>query len=428
MNSHRFLIIGAGPTGLGAALRLEQLGQDYLVVDALADVGGMAGSVIDERGFTWDLGGHVLHSHFEFFDQAIAASDVPLNTVRRNGWVWMDGRLIRTPIQSNLDELPRDLQPDAPAHNLADYYRNNFEQALFSNFFEPYTFKMWATPLDGIDDAWVSLKSGSGERNVPLIGLAGDFVVKDAYFPYPQGGTGALWHQLQATQLDAGKFLMNTRITDVDLGKRVATLDSGEQVQFEYCVSTAPIVTAMDWAQLSAGRGNLTSSMVYAVGLGFRGEPPEALADKTWLYSPDSDVPWYRATMLSNYDAQNAAEGCWSVLCEISTSKHRPENVTDLAQRTIDSIVRLGARAADLVDVWQRTVPMGYPVPTLGRDAVIRHIDDMLLQHGIYSRGRFGGWRYESCNQDFSFMQGAQAVDHALSGAPEDVFWHPENF
>src|SRR5690625_5584770 len=120
--------------------------------------------------------------------------------------------------------------------------------------------------------------------------------------------------------------------------------------------------------------------MVYAVGLGFRGEPPEALADKTWLYSPDSDVPWYRATMLSNYDAQNAAEGCWSVLCEISTSKHRPENVTDLAQRTIDSIVRLGARAADLVDVWQRTVPMGYPVPTLGRDAVIRHIDDMLLQ------------------------------------------------
>src|SRR5690625_7482029 len=94
MTSHRILIIGAGPTGLGAALRLEQLGQDYLVVDALADVGGMAGSVIDERGFTWDLGGHVLHSHFEFFDQAIAASDVPLNTVRRNGWVRSEERRV----------------------------------------------------------------------------------------------------------------------------------------------------------------------------------------------------------------------------------------------------------------------------------------------------------------------------------------------
>src|SRR5690625_6648398 len=106
MNSHRFLIIGAGPSGLGAALRREQLGQDYLVVDALADVGGMEGSVIDERGFTWDLGGHVLHSNFEFFDQSISDSDVLLITVRRNGWEWMDGRLISTPIQIILNELP----------------------------------------------------------------------------------------------------------------------------------------------------------------------------------------------------------------------------------------------------------------------------------------------------------------------------------
>lgn len=71
---------------------------------------------------------------------------------------------------------------------------------------------------------------------------------------------------------------------------------------------------------------------------------------------------------------------------------------------------------------------MGYPVPTLGRDDLIHHADTFLRQFGIYSRGRFGGWRYESCNQDYSYLQGAQAVENALSAAAEDVFWHTERF
>lgn len=71
---------------------------------------------------------------------------------------------------------------------------------------------------------------------------------------------------------------------------------------------------------------------------------------------------------------------------------------------------------------------MSHPVPTLGRDEIPRHFDELLRRHGMYSRGRFGGWRYESCHQDYSYVQGAQAVDNALTGMPEDVFWHPELF
>ena len=86
-----FLIVGAGPTGLGAAVRLTELGIDHVVVDAGDQVGGMATSVRDEQGFTWDLGGHVLHSHFAEFDRAVEGSGVKMNDVPRNGWVWLDG-------------------------------------------------------------------------------------------------------------------------------------------------------------------------------------------------------------------------------------------------------------------------------------------------------------------------------------------------
>jgi hypothetical protein len=71
-------------------------------------------------------------------------------------------------------------------------------------------------------------------------------------------------------------------------------------------------------------------------------------------------------------------------------------------------------------------VPFGYPVPTLGRDDVLHGLDQGLRAHGIRSRGRFGGWRYESCNQDYAYVQGRQAVDAAVDGVDEDVYWRPE--
>jgi protoporphyrinogen oxidase len=53
----RFLIIGSGPTGLGAAYRLKELGHsDFLIVEAAAYVGGLASSFRDDKGFTWDIG------------------------------------------------------------------------------------------------------------------------------------------------------------------------------------------------------------------------------------------------------------------------------------------------------------------------------------------------------------------------------------
>ena len=177
--------------------------------------------------------------------------------------------------------------------------------------------------------------------------------------------------------------------------------------------------------QLSAG---LRSSSLHAVGLGYRGDPPEALADKTWLYCPDRRVPWYRATMLSNYDPGNAGEGRWNILCEVPSFDAEPATAEEAIAGTASSLEALGADSRLIESRWHQSLAMGYPVPTLGRDAVLRQVNERLLAYGVHSRGRFGGWRYESCNQDYSFAQGREAVDNAVYGTPEDVYWHPERF
>ncbi|MDR3662898.1 MAG: FAD-dependent oxidoreductase [Mycobacterium sp.] len=436
-----FLVVGAGPTGIGAAVRLSELGIDHLVLDSGDRVGGMAASVRDAQGFTWDLGGHVLHSHFAEFDRVVAAAGVAMNEVTRNGWVWLDGSgpqsLVPTPIQQQLAELPTDLCPDAPLHNLADYYRNNFGGKLYDEFFGPYNYKMWTVPLEDIDHEWTSLRSGSAAPNVPRLGLAGSATGPAGSFPYPIGGTGALWQAVYDRVLAPEKIRLNTRVVDIDVVRRMAMLDDGSSVQYEHCVSSAPLTTAWDWLRRSTdtadagtaeARKSLRASRIYAVGLGYQGPPPPALADKTWLYCPDLSVPWYRATMLHNYDPGNAGPGRWNVLCEVPLLPGQPLTAGDAVRRTEESLRALGAESQRVVSRFVQHVGMGYPVPTLGRDDIVRVVDERLRAHGFYSRGRFGGWRYESSNQDYGYLQGRQAVDHALLGTPEDVYWHPERF
>jgi hypothetical protein len=47
----------------------------------------------------------------------------------------------------------------------------------------------------------------------------------------------------------------------------------------------------------------------------------------------------------------------------------------------------------------------------------------VLRAHGINSRGCFGAWKYEVSNQDHSFVEGAEAVEHVLSGNAERTYY-----
>ena len=66
----RVVIVGAGPTGLGAANRLHELGHSsWDLFEAIDRPGGLARSFVDDAGFTWDIGGHVQFSHYPYFDR-----------------------------------------------------------------------------------------------------------------------------------------------------------------------------------------------------------------------------------------------------------------------------------------------------------------------------------------------------------------------
>lgn len=67
-------------------------------------------------------------------------------------------------------------------------------------------------------------------------------------------------------------------------------------------------------------------------------------------------------------------------------------------------------------------VPYSYPVPTLGRDSALATIQPWLVANDIYSRGRFGAWRYEIGNTDHSVMMGVEVANHLLLDEPETTW------
>jgi hypothetical protein len=79
-----------------------------------------------------------------------------------------------------------------------------------------------------------------------------------------------------------------------------------------------------------------------------------------------------------------------------------------------------------IVSRWHRRLSHGYPVPTLDRDDILSELLPALRDLGIYSRGRFGAWKYEVGNQDHSFMQGVEAVEHILHGHRELTLEQPD--
>src|SRR5256714_3727450 len=69
MDEKKIVIIGAGPTGLGAAYRLKELGyKNFHMYERSSHLGGLASSFTDSAGFTWDIGGHGMFSHYKDYD------------------------------------------------------------------------------------------------------------------------------------------------------------------------------------------------------------------------------------------------------------------------------------------------------------------------------------------------------------------------
>lgn len=448
----KILILGGGPTGLGAATRLRDKQEaDWLLLEADNHFGGLAMSFKDQEGFTWDLGGHVQFSHYDTFDRYmdIALGKDGWYSHQRESWVWIKNRFIPYPFQNNLHRLgPEDrwacvegllkaweranklqaatcnLQPT----NFETWMLNTFGPGITELFMYPYNFKVWAYPPSQMDAQWI------GER-VAVPGLGG--VLKsiclnrdevswgpNQMFRFPkEGGTGAVWQAI-GRSLPKERVKLSCAVEEVDVAMKKVKTNTGETISYQTLISTIPLnhlIRIAPGVVNHSQADELCFSATNVIGVGLDGPTPEHLKTKCWMYFPEGNSPYYRVTVFTNYSPNNAPRPGeqWSLMTETSESVLKPVEQGSLVQETLLALEEDGLipDRNKICSVVHKRLDQGYPTPFVGRDAVVDPILRRFEQVGIWSRGRFGAWKYEVANQDHSFAQGYECVERILSGA-----------
>ena len=444
-------IIGAGPTGIGAALRLLELGEtDFLLIDAAGVPGGLASSCIDDHGFTWDLGGHVQFSHYRKFDDYMDLAFEPEDWLwhERESWIWSKDRFIPYPFQNNLHRLDaadrwraiRGLIHAASLHRTPE----NFEQWILATFGSgiaelfmlPYNRKVWAHPLDSMDFRWVGERVSvpSLEQAMKSICLEQDQVSwgPNRRFRFPlHGGTGAIWRSL-GERIPQRNLRMSTRVERIDSSSRTL-IANGNQIRYETLINTAPLpwlTQAIGDSALASRASQLKSSTVHVIGIGLKGAPPESIRKMCWMYFPGAQTSFYRVTVFSNYSPHNVPSpgSTWSLMAEVSETEHAPRDRARIVETVASEMTVIGliSDAGAILSRWHKVLTPGYPTPSIDRNSILPDVLPVLESARIYSRGRFGAWKYEVSNQDHSFMQGVEVIDHILYGRAEPTLYQPD--
>src|ERR1700728_3443068 len=343
MANRKIVIIGAGPTGLGAAYRLHEMGYDNWVLYEKSDgVGGHATSHMDEHGFVWDEGGHVIFSHYPYFDKLI--DKVLGNEVHeriRESWIVKGESWVPYPFQSNLRYLPKDIQvrclvgaAQAAANgggnesaNFRDWILATFGEGIAEAFMFPYNSKVWTTPLEQMSKSWIADRVAvlDFKRLLENVLYERDDVAwgPNSKFKFPlHGGTGEIYRRIAAHFPE--KIRTGKKLCQVDIAPRQISFADGTGDSFDLLISTVPLdlltqmLTPVDHRLLEAGQA-LEHNNLMVVGLGLK---KKIETKRCWIYFTDSEMPCYRATYFSHYSPFNVPNGDTehysSLMCEMS--------------------------------------------------------------------------------------------------------------
>jgi protoporphyrinogen oxidase len=448
MTDKKIVILGAGPTGLGAGYRLKELGhKNFQIYEKSPYLGGLASSHVDEKGFTWDIGGHVMFSHYQYYDDVfdkLMGDEYQLNM--RESWVRMFDRWVPYPFQNNIRYLPaeatyeciaglieaQNTRDPKTAKNFDEFIDSVFGEGIAKHFMKPYNFKVWAHPAEMMNKEWIGERVAVIDVNRAIKNIIlqqDDFAWgPNNQFKFPlKGGTGEFYKRF-GPHLE-GHMNLGKTVECIHVPSKEVLFTDGEIVSYDILLSAMPLDLLCNkylrgpiGLDIKDATASLRHSGGYMVGVGIKQPCPST---KSWMYFPEDNCPFYRVTYLSNYSPYMTPnkDEYYSLLCETSYSEFKPVNGDTIVEDTIQGLINAGMISEedrkDIVSTWVYNADYSYPTPTVDRDSILSLAIPYLEERDIYSRGRFGMWKYEVANTDHSLMQGVELVDRLLLGQPE---------
>ncbi|MFN9811563.1 MAG: NAD(P)/FAD-dependent oxidoreductase [Deltaproteobacteria bacterium] len=462
------LVIGAGPAGLTAALRLVDHGLRTIVIEADPRYVGGISRTAEYKGYHFDIGGHRFFSkakEVEEFWSRVLPDDMLLRP--RKSRIYYKNKFFSYPLKPieallNLGafESTRCMLSFAkararPTHdpkNFEDWVTNQFGRRLYTIFFKHYTEKVWGMDCRELSADWAAQRIKSLNLGAAVLEAVKPKVLRRRdkqqvhttlidEFRYPRKGPGMLWEECaRLVVAGGGEVRMGCRMTAIekredDAGTYYSVrhrTESGEEtITARQVISSAPIretVLALSPAP-SASLRTAATSLKYrdflTVALMAKGDDA---FDDNWIYIQDGAV---KVGRIQNFKAWSPemipdpgtacygleyfcfeGDGLWS---------SRDEDLVALAKREID---QLGlCKASSVFDGCVVRQPKAYPVYD---DVYATHVASVQAGleadfPGLHMVGRNGMHRYN--NQDHSMMTAMLTVENIASGTKKFDPW-----
>ncbi len=457
------VVIGAGPAGLTAALRLVQQGDPTVVVEEDDVVGGISRTV-ERDGWRFDIGGHRFFTKVkpveEFWHEVLPPEDFLLRP--RMSRIFYGGKFYDYPIKlgnalSNLGLLEAfrcglsflwvRIRPPKDLSTLEGYIVSNYGWRLYRHFFKTYNEKVWGVPASELsadwgaqrikgmslwDAVWEPFRSSvAGKRR----NKAKQVTSLIEEFQYPKYGPGMMWERCAEQVVGlGGELRMETtaRTVHVEDGAAVAvTVETDgrrERIDAAHVISSMPftalarIVDPPVPAEVLEAAGELHYRDFLTVALVV---PEERGFPDNWIYIHSPDVLVGRIQNFGSWSPFLVKDGRTCLGLEYFVNEGDElwrcddEDLIALATKELGTIGLVDA--SDVEAGYVVRMPKAYPVYDDRYRENVEVIRRWFDAHApnVHPVGRNGMHKYN--NQDHSMYTAMLTVEN-IHGANHDIW------
>lgn len=377
----KYLILGAGPSGLTLANRLKQMGEtSFFVLEKEKEAGGLCRST-QVDGSPFDIGG----GHFldvrrpkvnEFLFQFMPEEE--WEKFDRDSRIAVNGDVISHPIEANIWQMKLENQVEylksiaVAGCNLKEEMPQEFVSWIYwklgdkiaENYMIPYNQKMFGEDLNQLGTYWLEkLPNVSFEETLLscLTKKAYGEQPGHAQFFYPKKyGYGELW--LRMAEEIKGQIKYDASVHAIDFDTNTVTTKEGETYSADVIISTIPWmefakITGMP-QELKEKIGHLKYSSVQTAYF-----PNNLDTEAQWVYYSDPELSYHRILVRHNFC--NGSKGYWT-----ECNSTRVDETTE--------------------STFQYMNQYAYPLNTIGKPEIMKELLEWAKTRRVYGLGRWG--------------------------------------
>ncbi len=399
MEQYKYVILGAGPAGLGFAGTLMDLGEtSFLILEKESVPGGLCRSR-NVDGAPLDMGG----GHFLDTNNKVAL-DFLFRFMPRHEWyecqriskICIRGTKLDYPLEANLWQFPLDDQLDflesmaqsgcvqglPQPNSFVDWIYWKLGKCIAEEYMLPYNRKLWSIDLMELGTYWLEKLPDLSFREVLQSCLekkpSGKIPAHEVFL-YPRAyGFGEVWRRIGEAL--SGQLRLLTPVTSVDIAKRVIN----ESFRADKIITTIPWPQWLQLADLPAPIEECIHKLRYiSIDVDYYEKTIPSAAH--WIYHPDERLPYHRILCRNNFC--KGSRGHW----------------------TETNSLRAAGKSS-----WRYRNDYAYPLNTVDKPKILGKVGEWAESNNVFGIGRWGRWQH--MNSDMAVQTGIETARKMVKG------------